>query len=54
MGHEGVVRIMVSSKSNFSAVGGRFVLTRATCMATMGYRERIVHAFLNTEGEDKR
>eukprot|EP00752_Nemacystus_decipiens_P008311 g7429.t1 len=53
-GQEGVVRIMISSKSNLDAVGGRLILPRAMCLATFEDRARILHLLLNVEGEGRR
>ena len=51
--HEGVVRKMVGSKSNFNAVGGRPVLAKAIALAVMEDAARIVYILLNVEGEGK-
>lgn len=53
-GQESVVRIMISSKSNLDAVGGRLILPQAMCLATFEDRARILHVLLNVEGEDRR
>lgn len=52
-GHEGVVRIMVATKSNLDAVGGRDILYRPMRVAIAQDRPRILHLLLNAHGEHK-